>query len=168
MRHAESRWPRIGEPDDDRRPLTENGLVAAQSLVERLAAFEPVAVLSSPQLRAVQTVTPTAVALGLPVATWPELREWVSGLLPSTDWETPYTYSWTHPTFAHGDGESLAELTARAGRAMARMAAEYPDATVLVGSHGTFVARALIAAGRHADWEFCRSMSMPAIYEVAL
>lgn len=46
------------------------------------------------------------------------------------------------------------------------MADEYPDATVLVGSHGTFVARALIAAGQRVDWEFSRAMPMPAIYEV--
>ncbi|MEV6244146.1 hypothetical protein [Lentzea sp. NPDC051838] len=35
------------------------------------------------QLGAVQKVTPAAEALGLPVRTWPELREWESGLLPS-------------------------------------------------------------------------------------
>lgn len=90
------------------------------------------------------------------------------GLVPSADWETPYTHSWAHPDTAHGSGESLDELTLRAGKALARMAAEYPNATVLVGSHGTFVARALIAAGQHADWDFCRTMPMPAIYEVTL
>lgn len=51
---------------------------------------------------------------------------------------------------------------------MARIAAEYPEATVVVGSHGTFVARALIAAGHDTDWEFCRLMPMPAVYEVTL
>jgi 2,3-bisphosphoglycerate-dependent phosphoglycerate mutase len=96
------------------------------------------------------------------------LREWESGLLPSADWETRYTYSWANPGFAHGAGESLAQVTARAGKALARMAVEYPDATVVVGSHGTFLSRALIAAGQHADWEFCRAMPMPAIYEVTL
>jgi 2,3-bisphosphoglycerate-dependent phosphoglycerate mutase len=148
--------------------LSSDGLEAAASLVPRLVGFAPVVVLSSPQRRAVQTVAPAAEALGLPVTTWPELREWVSGLLPSADWETTYAYSWANPGFAHGSGESLDELTVRAGKALARMAAEYPDATVVVGSHGTFVARALIAAGHHADWEVCRDMPMPAIYEVTL
>jgi 2,3-bisphosphoglycerate-dependent phosphoglycerate mutase len=166
VRHAESVWPALGVPDHDERPLTGNGLAAASSLVPRLAAYAPAAVLSSPQLRAVQTVAPAADALGLDVITWPELREWESGLLPSADWETSYAHSWAHPQFAHGDGESLDELTVRSGKALARMAAEYPDATVVVGSHGTFLSRALIAAGHHADWESCRAMPMPAIYEV--
>ncbi len=166
VRHAQSGRPRLGEPDYDERPLTENGLAAAESLVPRLAAYSPTAVLSSPQRRAVQTVTPAADALGLDVITWAELREWESGLLPSADWETLYAYSWAHPEFAHGTGESLDALTARAGKALARMATEYPDTTVLVGSHGTFLTRALIAAGHRADWDFCRAMPMPAIYEV--
>lgn len=141
-------------------------MTAAESLVPRLLRFSPVAVLSSPQLRAVQTVAPTAAALGLAVTTWPELHEWEPGLLPSADWETRYAHSWAHPSFAHGSGESLDALTARAGTALTRIAAEHPGATVLVGSHGTFVSRALIAAGQHADWEFLRAMPMPAIYEV--
>lgn len=166
VRHAQSVWPRLGEPDDDQRPLTSAGLVQAEELVSRLVEFSPVAVLSSPQLRAVQTVTPAASALGLTVITWPELREWESGVLPCADWETPYTYSWAHPSVAHGAGESLDALTERAGAAMARMAALYPDATVLVGSHGTFLTRALIAAGQDVDREFWYALPMPAIYEV--
>lgn len=168
VRHAESVRPRLGVPDHDERPLTAAGLAAAESLVPRLAGFSPAAVLSSPQLRAVQTVAPTAAALGLAVATWPELREWESGLLPSADWEARYAHSWAHPEFAHGSGESLDALTVRAGKALARIAHEHPEATVLVGSHGTFASRALIAAGHHADWESCRAMPMPAIYEIVL
>ncbi|WP_233442488.1 histidine phosphatase family protein [Lentzea atacamensis] len=166
VRHAQSVPPRLGEPDFDERPLRPDGLASAEALVPRLVSYAPVAVLSSPQLRAVQTVAPAAAALGLAVETWPELREWESGLLPSADFETLYAHSWAHPGSAYGDGESLDELTVRAGKALARMAAAYPDATVVVGSHGTFLSRALIAAGRHADWEFSRAMPMPAIYEV--
>ncbi|MDX8145667.1 histidine phosphatase family protein [Lentzea sp. BCCO 10_0061] len=168
VRHAQSVLPRLGEPDDDQRPLAPAGLAAAEALVDRLAAYAPAAVLSSPLLRAVQTVRPAADALGLAVTTWPSLREWESGLVPSADWETPYAYSWAHPGFAHGAGESLDAVTVRAGKALARMGEEYPDATVLVGSHGTFLTRALIASGQWADWEFCRAMPMPAIYEVTV
>ena len=166
MRHAQSVPPCFGEPDDDHRPLTPAGLAAADLLVDRLAAYAPAAVLSSPLLRAVQTVTPAAAALGLAVTTWPSLREWEPGLLPSADWEARYAYSWAHPGFSHGAGESLDALTVRAGKALARMGVEYPDATVLVGSHGTFLARALIASGLPADWESWRAMPMPAIYEI--
>ena len=168
VRHAQSVPPSLGVPDDDRRPLAPAGLEAADALVERLVAFTPDAVLSRPQLRAVQTVAPAAAVLGLEVVTWPELREWESGLLPSADWETLHAHSWAHPGSAHGEGESLDALTSRAGKALARMAAEYPEVTVLVGSHGTFLARALIAAGRRVDWAFWRALPMPAVHEVVV
>lgn len=168
MRHAQAVPPPFGLPDDGRRPLTPAGVEAARSLAERLVAYEPAAVLSSPQLRAVQTVTPAADALGLAVTTWPELREWESGMLPSADWEERYARSWADPGSAQGEGESLDALTSRAGKALARMAAEYPEVTVLVGSHGTFLARALIAAGRRVDWAFCRALPMPAVHEVVV
>ena len=96
------------------------------------------------------------------------MREWESGLLPSADWESRYAYSWAHPGFAHGAGESLDALTSRARKALARMGEENPDVTVLVGSHGMFLTRALIAAGRRADWESWRAMPMPAIYEITV
>jgi 2,3-bisphosphoglycerate-dependent phosphoglycerate mutase len=166
VRHAQSVLPEFGVPDSDERPLRADGLVAASELVPRLVSFAPVAVLSSPQLRAVQTVAPTAQALGLQVITWPELREWRSGLVPSAGYVAQYEHSWANPGSVHGDGESLDELTTRASKAMARMAEEYPDATVLVGSHGMFVSRALMAAGHHVDMEFIRVMPMPAIYEI--
>ncbi|SMD24024.1 Histidine phosphatase superfamily (branch 1) [Lentzea albidocapillata] len=130
MRHAQSVPPWFGVPDDDQRPLTPAGVEAAKSLAGRLTAYGPAAVLSSPQLRAVQTVTPAADALGLAVTTWPELREWESGLVPSADWEARYARSWAHPGSVHGAGESLDALTSRAGKALARMAEEYPDVTV--------------------------------------
>src|SRR5688500_13951883 len=94
VRHAQSVRPRHGVPDHDERPLRTDGLASAEALVPRLVGFAPVAVLSSPQLRAVQTVAPAADALGLAVTTWAELREWESGLLPSADWETQYSFNW--------------------------------------------------------------------------
>lgn len=63
VRDAESVRPRFGVPDDDQRPLSPAGSAQALGLVERLVAYAPAAVLSSPQLRAVQTV-------GRPLPRW--------------------------------------------------------------------------------------------------
>lgn len=85
VRHGESVVPVVGGPDDYGRPLTPAGRRQASALVPLLAGLRPVLVASSPYLRAIQTVTPLAEALGLPVRTWPELREWDSGLEPGPD-----------------------------------------------------------------------------------
>ncbi|GAA3986458.1 histidine phosphatase family protein [Allokutzneria multivorans] len=156
VRHAESEIPRPGGPDEYHRPLTATGLAQAASLV----LPRPTRVVSSPYLRAVQTVAP----LGLPVDTVHELREWDSGLQPSPDYARHYAASWADPEMARPGGESLAQLTSRAVAALTALA---DGGVVVVGSHGTFVARALAGFGvSTVDWPFSAAMPMPAVYRI--
>ncbi len=121
---------------------------------------------SSPYLRAVQTVEPTARALGLAVRTRWELREWDHGLAFTPDWMAHYERSWAGPSHTRGDGESLDQLTRRAVDVVRTLAADHAGQLVLVGSHGTFVSRALCGFGLAVDWPFSRDMPMPAIYHL--
>lgn len=167
VRHARSVVPRPGGPDDYRRPLTPAGRQQAEALVAALATPRPALVASSPYRRAVETVAPVARALGLPVRTWPELREWDSGLEPRDDYERHYAASWADLDRARPGGESLRSLSARATAILTALADAHPDGTVLVGSHGTFVARALAGFGvGGVDWPFARAMPMPAVYRL--
>ncbi|MCA2213176.1 histidine phosphatase family protein [Jidongwangia harbinensis] len=166
VRHASSVPPTRDGPDDLTRPLTPEGLRQADELVESLTALRPAAVWSSPYLRAVQTVRPTARALGLPVGTRRELREWDDGLPFTDDWIPHYARNWADPSFARPTGESLDQLTARAVAAVRALARAYPGRLVLAGSHGTFVSRALRGFGVPADWPFLRRMPMPAVYRL--
>ena len=61
-------------------PLSDRGLRQAEELKERLLALKPDAFFSSDLLRAVQTVTPAAKALGLAVRPEKGLREIDGGL----------------------------------------------------------------------------------------
>lgn len=172
VRHAESVHPTPDGPDDYHRPLALCGLAQAADLVAELAALRPTSIASSPYLRAVQTVQPLADALGLPVLTDHALREWDSGLPPTPDWARHYAQSWADPTFARPGGESLNQLTARAVTALRSLATHAATAPgllggpVIVGSHGTFVSRALLAFGAPVDWPFSRAMPSPAIYRI--
>ena len=60
---------------DDGRPLRDQGLAEAEALRALVPLFEIQTVLSSPARRCVQTVTPLAGALGLPVQILDELVE---------------------------------------------------------------------------------------------
>ncbi|GIE28918.1 hypothetical protein Ait01nite_019630 [Actinoplanes italicus] len=79
VRHARSVPPTADGPDEVSRPLTTEGLQQALDLVTRLTEPRPAAVWSSPYRRAIQTVRPAAQALGLPLRTHGELREWDDG-----------------------------------------------------------------------------------------
>ncbi|WP_051766232.1 histidine phosphatase family protein [Saccharothrix syringae] len=94
------------------------------------------------------------------------LREWDSGLEPTPDHARHHRYSWDHPAEARPGGEGLEALTARALAALGEVAAEHPGGVVLVGTHGTFAARVLLAAGRRVDWSVVRDMPMPAVHRV--
>ncbi len=166
VRHAASVVPAPGGPDELTRPLRESGLAQARDLVGDLRALRPTAVLSSPYLRAVQTVQPTADALDVTVETRWDLREWDSGIAPTPDYARHHAHSWDHPDFARPGGESLAALSHRVRRALTAVAEEHAGGVVLIGTHGTFAARTLLAAGHAVDWRFVKGMPMPAVYRV--
>jgi 2,3-bisphosphoglycerate-dependent phosphoglycerate mutase len=135
-------------------------------LATELVAHRPVAVYSSPYRRAVQTVEPTARRLGLSVTTVPPLREWDSGITPSDGWAERYTRSWHAPESAQPEGESLHQLGRRAVTALNGLRTTHPGGAVVVGSHGTFIVRALIGYGLQVDLEFWFKMPMPAVYQL--
>jgi 2,3-bisphosphoglycerate-dependent phosphoglycerate mutase len=165
VRHAQPVIPQPGGPDDYHRPLTEDGMAQAEHLVATLADVQPTLITSSPYLRARQTIEPFARAAGMPVRTEQNLREWASGIEPTPDYARHYAESWANPEFARPAAESLQQLTDRATAILTALAREH--ATVVVGSHGTFISRALLGFGlTTVDWPFSRSMPMPAIYRL--
>jgi 2,3-bisphosphoglycerate-dependent phosphoglycerate mutase len=166
VRHASSIPPTAEGPDELTRPLADNGLQQALELVETLTKLRPVAVWSSPYRRAIQTVEPTAQALGLPVRTRLQLREWNDGLPYTDDWEPHYAHSWTDPSHARPKGESLDQLTDRAVDVVRALAHENHGRLVLAATHGTFISRALSGFGMPTDWTFWQRMPMPAIYRL--
>lgn len=161
VRHAAPVIPEPGGPAELIRPLTDAGLRAAAALAPELAALRPGAFYSSPYLRAVQTVRPAALSLGLRVHLRLALREWDSGLAPRPDYARHHAASWADPGLVRSGGESLAQVTERAVGALRPLLAG-PD--TVVGSHGTFLSRALIGFGCPVDWPFAQAMPMPAVY----
>jgi 2,3-bisphosphoglycerate-dependent phosphoglycerate mutase len=166
VRHAESVRPAAGGLPELERPLTPAGLVAAAELVGELSVPRPTAVVSSPYLRAVQTVTPLAESLGLPVETRWELREWDRGFADGPDWASRFEESWADLDLVRSGGESLRQLTLRALAAIRKVADDHPGGLVVVGSHGTFISRLLAGLGHRVDWPFSRDMPMPAVYRL--
>jgi 2,3-bisphosphoglycerate-dependent phosphoglycerate mutase len=160
VRHAAPVIPTPEGPDDMHRPLSAEGCEQARRLAPWLVALEPTRFASSPYPRAVQTIEPAARQCGLPVQTDRRLREWDSGLEPSPDFARFFAESWDDPDLARPGGESLRLLSARALAALD----DYRDGVTIIGSHGTFISRALAGCGLPVDWDWHRSMPMPAVF----
>lgn len=77
-----------------------------------------------------------------------------------------YERSWADPAFARERSESLDGLTRRAVAALRALAHQHPAERVLVGSHGTFVARALCGFAVPVRWPFPQSMPSPTVYHL--
>lgn len=167
VRHAQSVPPTPDGPDEYRRPLTETGRIQANQLAGSLADLDPGVVISSPYLRAVQTLEPAAQQWNLPIHTDPRLREWDSGIEPTPDYARHYAQSWAHPQRARPGAESLHELTERAVHTLTDIVDGLQGRPVIIGSHGTFVARALVGLGcLGVGWDFQQAMPMPAVYRL--
>ena len=144
VRHGETALnaARVMQPADT--PLSPRGQAQAQAVAQRLAAMQPVALLSSDLPRALQTAEAIAAATGLPVQTTPLLHERNFGDFrgrphASFDFD-PVTMDEAPP-----DGESMPEFLDRVVRAFdaaVRLRATLHGPLVVV-SHG-LVIRALL------------------------
>jgi phosphohistidine phosphatase SixA len=90
VRHARAGKRGEWDGDDRLRPVDEKGRRDADRLASRLAELGADRLLSSPYLRCVQTLEPTAVLLGIEIETRAELAEGASaaavlGLLDELD-----------------------------------------------------------------------------------
>jgi broad specificity phosphatase PhoE len=136
-RHGETAWSKSGQHTGRTDiPLTEVGREQAVGLGAALAGRSFRRVLSSPLVRARETARLAGFG---DVVTDSDLREWDYGIYEGRRRvdiarDDPGWTIWTRPI---PDGESLAELGARADRVIARLLPVGGD--ILIFSHGHFL-----------------------------
>jgi broad specificity phosphatase PhoE len=140
VRHGETDWNR------DRRiqghtdvALNESGRRQARALAAELDGGEIAAVYSSDLARALETASIVAAPRGLAVTVTAELRERDFGTwegLSDAEAVDRFPDLTRGPWDTWGDGESSAEMTARALAAVHAIVSSHPFETVLVVTHG--------------------------------
>jgi broad specificity phosphatase PhoE len=150
VRHAESEGNRDRvftlTPDV---PLTDAGREQARAAATRIRSrFAPVAIVSSPYLRARQTAEILAEVLALSVSIEHDLHERSYGALAGQPYSALRTADWAPETYwlwrPPGGGETLVDVARRAGAALDRVALRAPTDDVVVVSHGAVM---------HALWK---------------
>ncbi|MFV0522882.1 MAG: histidine phosphatase family protein [Acidimicrobiales bacterium] len=130
--NAQGRWQGQADP-----PLSSHGRQQAAAAADRIGAVG--AVVSSPQIRALETATTIADAIGVgPVIVVDDLRERHAG---GWSGQTTEEIEAAHPGWIDSgrrpdDWEPDQVVQERALRALAAIATELPGETVLVVSHG--------------------------------
>jgi probable phosphoglycerate mutase len=125
--------------------LSEAGRAQANAVVGTLAAHRLAAVISSPQLRAMETAAPIAARLGLDVQIDPDVIEidfgdWTGmrfdALSARADWRAFNAFRAMAPI---PDGETMQQAQARAMATILRLRAAFPGSGIAVVSHGDII-----------------------------
>jgi 2,3-bisphosphoglycerate-dependent phosphoglycerate mutase len=161
VRHGETPWNADGRlqgqtPDV---PLTARGRAQAQAVAEALSERPIGAIISSDLLRAVQTATPLAERLELPVREVAPLREKAFGGLEGRrvielepELRAALDRQWQDPDLAVDGGESHRALYGRVAAYLDELLAAPPaDELVLVAHGGTVRVAILNLQGRPVE-----------------
>jgi broad specificity phosphatase PhoE len=128
--------------------LSETGRAEAQALARRLAGTGAGTLLASPRERTAETAAPIAAALGLAVATEPDLDEIDVGAWTGRGFDAlaadPRWAAWNakRATAHPPGGESMAEVQGRVVRVLDRLAED--GAPAILVSHGDVIRAALL------------------------
>ena len=140
--------------------LSDEGRAAARALAGKLKHLTPVAVVSSPETKALETVRILTEGLGLEVATDPAFAELHRPRWPFSDtatFEARVAKLLENPHLSIEGAEPAGEAAARFSEGLFRHAAR----PLMVGSHGTILAAYLgLQTGRH-DAELWKSLHLP-------
>ena len=160
VRHCES----SGQAPD--APLTPRGNDQAEALAAFLAQHPITRVVSSPYLRARQSIGPLARKLGLEVELDARLAERRLSPSPIDGWREVVKRAFEDPDYRVPGGESAGETLAR-GLAAIRPVLEAPgDGLVAIASHGQLLSLVLHSIDPrfgYAGWE---SLSNPDVHRV--
>lgn len=166
VRHAEPVAPGTPGFDEYTRPLTAKGILDSAKLREILTSTRIDAAYSSPYLRARQTIEPIAQARGLAIATVEDLRERMLSPAELPNWQAHLRRSWEDFDYAPPGGETGRVAQARIVRVLDTIASHHSAGTVIVASHGNLIALALHAFAANVDYEFWKSIPMPAVFKL--
>ncbi|TCZ79491.1 histidine phosphatase family protein [Paenibacillus albiflavus] len=140
VRHGSTSWNKEGRAQGSSDiPLDEEGMMQASKLAERLRHEQWDYIYSSDLLRARQTAETIGERLGIHVVTDSRLREVGGGLIEGTT-EPERIEKWGADWRALDLGIEKIEVVASRGReCIEEIVALYPNAKILVVSHGGFI-----------------------------
>ena len=130
VRHAHADWR-----PDEKRPLSEQGLLDAERVADVLIEFPIKKIYSSPYLRAQQTIYPLSARLNITVQIEPDLRERCLSDEAVDDFLSAVKRTWADPTFAHSGGESNSDIKKRGMAVVSRLLEQESSKHILLSTH---------------------------------
>lgn len=134
IRHAE---PDYTNHNDRERPLTQKGKEDSKSVTQYLSDKNIDMVLSSPYMRAVETIKDFADLFGHPILIVEDFRERKVDSIWIEDFNKFTEMQWNDFDYKLSDGECLREVQNRNIDALMQVLGVYGNKNIVIGSHGT-------------------------------
>ncbi|QUW23588.1 histidine phosphatase family protein [Sporosarcina sp. Marseille-Q4063] len=157
IRHCESE----GQSSDS--PLTERGLIQASELSDFLSDIKVDRVISSPFLRAIQTIKPFAENKKIEIETDNRLTERELSSIFFTDWMEKLEATFIDMDIKYEDGESSNEAMNRIVEVVNDIVESYSENTIIV-AHGGIISLLLNHYDKNFAFEQWKSLSNPDVY----
>lgn len=161
VRHCEA----TGQAPD--ASLTSAGEAQAIMLADLLAPLGIERIISSPYIRARDSIAPLAVRLGIPVETDDRLIERVLRPTSLPDWRMHLRTSFDDPDYSLPGGESSRAATAR-GIAAIHDAQRCPALATVIITHGNLLALLLRQFDARVGFAAWAGLSNPDVYRVGV
>ncbi len=162
VRHAHSTYT----PDERKRPLSQKGFISAEKVTELLQAENIDVVVSSPYMRAVQTVKGIAGYIEQEVILEEGFKERKLAGKSVEDFDEAITKVWQDYNFAWLGGESNYHAQQRGVDALKHVLEQYRGENIAVGTHGNIMAIIMNNFDKQYNFHFWKALSMPDIYKL--
>jgi 2,3-bisphosphoglycerate-dependent phosphoglycerate mutase len=157
IRHCEAK----GQSSDS--PLTERGILQAKDLSDFLSDIKVDRVISSPFLRAIQTIQPLAENKNIEIEMDSRLRERILSSIFFPDWMDKLEATFNDMDLKYEDGESSNEAMHRIVEVINGIVASDYENTVIV-AHGGIISLLLNHYDNNFGFEQWKSLSNPDVY----
>ncbi|MDM5197765.1 histidine phosphatase family protein [Fictibacillus enclensis] len=147
--------------------LTKEGIAQSQKLKAFLMMKPIDRIISSPFVRAVDTIEPLAHFKNLPIETDERLGERILSSMDLPDWLDHLEYSFTNFEAVLEGGESSQRATDRVSELIRDIQASPDQCTVLV-THGNLLALLLRTFDERIGFSDWKQFSNPDVYEIVL
>jgi len=150
------------EPD---APLTTEGLTQANNLAVVLADYPITRILSSPYIRAVETILPYSKLKKIPIELDDRLKERVLSSTNLPDWLDKLDQTFIDSSLSFEGGESSFEATARIVEVINEVEMREDDYCAVV-THGNLAALLLHSISADFGFKGWQSLSNPDVFEI--
>ncbi|WP_419881536.1 histidine phosphatase family protein [Peribacillus sp. B-H-3] len=162
VRHAHSEY----STEELKRPLSKKGLRDAKKVNQLLAKESIDYVISSPYLRAVQTVEGVAKGIEKEVIIVDAFKERQLSSQRVGDFQLAITKVWKEPSFYWEGGESNVFAQKRGVESTLKVLERYEGKNIVIGTHGNIMVLIMNYFDTNYGFDFWKELNMPDIYKL--